>query len=81
MAIGSVLQTGITGIQRGVRGAADAADKIAKVGVDSNKKEDATNDITTAAVSLKQNELQVKASAKVVKAGSDILGSILDIKA
>ena len=81
MAIGSVLQTGISGIQRGIRGAADAADKIAKTGVDSNKKEDATNDIATAAVDLKQSELQVKASAKVVKAGDDMLGSLRDIKA
>jgi len=80
MAIGSVLQSGFAGIQRGVRGAADAADKIAKVGAESNK-DDATGDITDAAVGLKQNELQVKASAKVVKAGDDMLGSILDITA
>lgn len=80
MAIGSVLQTGISGIQRGIRGAADAADKIARTGVEPTD-DTATTDIADAAVNLKQNELLVKASARVVKAADDMLGSILDITA
>lgn len=82
--IGSVLQTGVNGIHRGIRGAADAADKIAKVGIEPTggkvSTDNATIDIADAAVSLKQNENLVKASARVVQAADEMIGSILDIK-
>jgi len=79
-AISSVMQTGVSGIQRGIRGAADAADKIAKTGIEPTN-DNATTDLADAAVNLKQNEHLVKASARVVKAADDMLGSILDITA
>ena len=81
--LGSVLQTGVNGISRGIRGAADAADKIAKAGTGKADgdidRDNSITDIADAAVSLKQNEFQVKASAKVVKAADEMLGTILDI--
>jgi len=77
--IGSVLQTGINGIQRGVRSANEAASDIAKIGIEPDN-DNATTDIADAAVNLKQSEIQVKASAKVVKAADEMIGSILDIK-
>jgi hypothetical protein len=78
--IGSVLQTGVNGITRGIRSADQAASDIAHVGVDSGN-DNATIDIADAAVNLKLSEIQVKASAKVVKAADDMLGTILDITA
>lgn len=77
--IGSVLQTGINGIQRGMRGANEAASDIAKVGIEPTG-DNATTEIADAAVNLKLSELQVKASARVVQAADDMIGSILDIK-
>lgn len=76
----SVLHTGISGIQRGIRGAAEAADSIAKTGIEPTN-DNVTTDIAEAAVSLMQNEHLVKASARVVKAADDMIGSILDITA
>lgn len=76
----SVLHTGISGIQRGIQGASEAASAIARTGIDPTN-DNVTTDIADAAVSLKQNENLVKASAKVVKAADDMIGTILDITA
>ncbi len=78
--IGSVLQTGINGIQRGVGQANQAASDIAKTGIDKSN-DNVTTDIAESAVDLKMSEIQVKASAKVVRAADEMLGTILDITA
>lgn len=85
MAIGpvtsvSVLHTGVSGIQRGIQGAAEAASSIARTGIEPTG-DNATTEIADAAVSLMQNENLVKASARVVKAADDMLGTILDVTA
>lgn len=81
MAIGSVsssnvLATGLQGLQGGVARANDAAGKIARAGTT-----DPDGDLTTPLVQLKSSELQVKASAAVVKSADDMIGTLIDIKA
>ena len=77
----SVLHTGVGGIQRGLRGAAEAADNIAKAGTDTGTGDNAIRDLTDSSVSLMQNDNLVKASAKVVKTADDMIGTILDVTA
>lgn len=80
MAIGSVspnslFATGVKGVQTGIAGANDAAGKIARLGTEQG------GDVATPVVELKQNELQVKASAAVIKSADEMLGTLIDIKA
>jgi flagellar hook protein FlgE len=76
--IGSLLNTGVAGIQKGLGDANRAAADIAKIGTRSASGEGATSDLTRAVVDLKSSELQVKASAQVVKTADDMLGSLID---
>ena len=76
--VGSLLNTGVAGIQKGLSDANRAAADIAKVGASSASGEDATSDITRAVVDLKSSELQVKASAQLVKTADDMLGGLID---
>ncbi|WP_428242810.1 hypothetical protein [Gynuella sp.] len=73
--IGSVLSTGVAGIQTGLANAEQAGQKIAEANIPEKpvNVEEALSDLTSA-----QN--QVQASAKVVEAGSQTIGSIVDIK-
>lgn len=81
MAIGpvsssSVLATGIQGVQTGMANANEAAGKIARLGTTEQD-----GDFVTPIVELKQSELQVKASAAVIKSADEMLGTLIDIKA
>ncbi len=76
MAINSVLGAGIAGIHKGQTTVAGAADRIAKL----NQSSQPAEDITQSAVDLQKGKVQVQASAKVVQAHSDMMGSLLDIK-
>lgn len=77
MAIGSVLNNGVMGIQKGFSQLNKASANIAQVSVS----EDPMKDITESAVDLLQGKVQVQASAKVLQTASDTIGSLIDIKA
>ncbi len=84
MAISSVMNTGLQGVTRGIQGMQRNADNIARMGIrDEQGDIQGVNsaDAAESMVGLKQNELQVKAAAEVVKTASDTIGTILDIKA
>jgi len=78
MSIISGLDHGIRGIQRGLEGATRNAAKIA-----SAEQAESSNlaDLAQPLVELKLNELQVAASASVVRRIDEGLGSLLDVKA
>ena len=81
MAIGSVtstglLNTGVKGVQTGLASANDAAGRIARFGTTEQD-----GDLATPIVDLKRSELQVKASAAVIKTADEVVGTLIDIKA
>lgn len=86
--ISPVISTGLQGLQQSIQGADKAATNIAKAG-EANQTDDAgnlqspsdSNDLTSSLVDLKVYSVSAKANAKVVEAGSNMLGSLLDIKA
>ena len=81
MAVGSVsstslLATGVQGVQTGMASANEAAGKIARFGTTEQD-----GDLATPLVDLKRSELQVKASAAVIKTADEMVGTLIDIKA
>jgi len=71
---GSILSTGLQGIQKGLQQASKAADEVAKAAsVDVGE-----TDLTGAAVDLAQAKLQVQASIMVAKRADEMLGSLID---
>jgi hypothetical protein len=74
----SALNSAIAGIQKGLSGARKNAAEIARAGTEENY---STEGFIKPAVELKQNSLQVQASAKVLKTVDDMIGSLLDEKA
>ncbi len=79
MDVGSISHNALLGINKGLNQANEASSKLASADQLSN--ESSTQDTITNIVELKQAELQVQASAKVAQTASDIIGSIIDIKA
>jgi flagellar hook protein FlgE len=78
--IDSVLATGVAGVQAGLGQAQQAADNIARSGT-TRPEGGALNSITEAVVDLKASEIQVKASAAVIKTADEMIGTLIDIKA
>lgn len=74
MMINSVLSAGMQGLQAGVNRANQAGGRIAQSSASSD-------DLAPPIVDLKISELQVKASANVIKAADQMLGALIDIKA
>jgi len=74
----SALNSGITGIQRGLNSAASNAAKIASA--DSFNSNNPAN-LAAPMVGLITDRLQIEASAKVVSAVDEMLGTLIDIKA
>jgi flagellar hook protein FlgE len=72
----SVLSTGVQGIQSGLNRANQAAGEIARSGTTEQN-----GDLAKSIVDLKSSELQVKASAKVIKTADDLLGTLIDTTA
>lgn len=72
--VSSLLSTGVHGIQAGLSRANQAASDIAHFGSE-------VNDLATPLVDLKLSELTVKASAAVIKAADETVGTLIDIKA
>jgi len=89
----SVLSAGLAGIQAGQSSAFEAAQKIATATVTAAPSDSSDSDTTTAtssggldaitegAVELVASEQQVQASAAVVKAADEVLGTLIDIDA
>ncbi|HEB92419.1 MAG TPA: hypothetical protein ENI94_02935 [Gammaproteobacteria bacterium] len=72
----STLQTGIAGINNGLDGIRRSATQIAHTDNTTNPA-----DTARALIDLRTNQHQVEASAKVVKAADEMLGSLLDERA
>ena len=70
--------SGLTGIRNGLGGIQKAASQIASK---ETMEGDSPNDLVESMVDLKVNRNQVSASAQVVKATDQMLGTLLDIKA
>lgn len=82
MAINSILSTAYQGIQTASQGVSEAASDIASQSVtDTTSESIESNDLVQSLVELKQSEIQFTANAKVISSASDLVGSILDIKA
>lgn len=76
VSVNSVLSSGVQGIQAGLNRANQAAGQIARSGTT-----DENGDLATPIVNLKASELQVKASAAVIKTADELLGTLIDTKA
>lgn len=74
---GNTWANGLAGIETGRRGLAQNAFDIARAPVAAQNGE--PDVVVDALLESKQNLTQVQASAKVVQAASDTIGSILDI--
>jgi len=72
----SILSIGTQGLQAGIGRVNQAAGQVARLGNMSG-----SSDLATAVVDMKANELQVKASASVIKTGDEMLGTLIDIRA
>jgi hypothetical protein len=76
MATQPLLNAGLQGVRDGLLRANDAATRIAGSGASGD-----LESITEAAIDLRAAELQVKASARVVDAAGQTLGTIIDVLA
>lgn len=78
MNISNVSLAGLAGIQKGLDNLNRDANGIAQ---SVTKGSQNTTDLAKSLVDLKVDQRQVEASAKVVKAVDDVLGSLIDINA
>lgn len=78
MSIDSVAALGLLGVQKGLQGASNSAATIASA--DQAASTD-MGSMTEALVALKQQEQQVAASAKTIKAADDMIGTLIDVLA
>ena len=67
--------SGLMGVRNGIESMQKAASEISNKGVGN------THDLAKSLVELKVSQLQVSASAEVVKAADDMIGTLLDIRA
>ena len=82
MQIDNILNTGVQGFQDATRRAGEAAQDIASQSVkDASSESINQNDLTSSLVDLKVAELDAKANAKVIESASDLVGTLLDVKA
>jgi len=79
--VDSVLSSGVSGIQRGIETAREAASDIARAGTVEPENAATVPDLAESAVKLIQSEQQVAASAAVVRTADELLGTIIDTKA
>lgn len=78
--INNTLAIGIQGVQDGMYGMENAARKIARAGVDGPQGSAQTgNSLIEPMIDLKLYQRSVEASAQVVKAADETLGTLLDI--
>ena len=96
MAVNPIMQSGINGIQAGLRGLNRTAQDIAELNVDEgsvrggagddgvtrpDRPTDKLSDAYEALVELKLHKRQVQASAKVIETADEVLGFLLDVRA
>ena len=78
--INNTLAIGIQGIQDGMYGMENAARRIARAGVEGPQgSAESGSSLIETIVDLKLYERSVEASAQVVKAADETLGTLLDI--
>ena len=76
--IGSVMNTGLAGVQRGNDMLNRSADQIAKANIPPEQ--GGPDELYTPITQQISGKHQVQASAKVIQAASDTLGTLIDIK-
>ncbi|HET6470499.1 MAG TPA: flagellar biosynthesis protein FlgE [Pseudomonadales bacterium] len=94
MAVPPILQSGLNGIQSGLKGMNRAAQDIADLNLDDRSNSASDNDVVKvdaspdrltdaveAIVDLRVHARQVQASAKVVATADEVLGFLLDVRA
>jgi len=79
MGVLSVQSEAVLGIQRGLDGMRKSATEIASA--DQLNRAGEGTDLEGSLLELQQNKVQVQASAKVVSAVEEVIGSIIDIRA
>lgn len=67
------INSALTGIYRGMQSAADNTTEVVNRSVGDGN-------VAEPLIGLKQDELQVQASAKALQTSNDMLGNLLDIK-
>jgi flagellar hook-associated protein FlgK len=80
MDVGSVVNQGLIGMQRSQNEIAKSAQQIASAGT-TERDNPAKNDLVEPLVNLKAQTHVFNASAKVVKAADETIGTLLNIKA
>ncbi len=75
----SIQSEAVQGIQRGLDGMRKNASEIASA--DQLNKAGKDTNLVGSLVDLEQNKMQAQASAKVVSAADEVLGSIIDLRA
>jgi len=73
---GSIVGSGLDGINKGFGIVGGVAEKIS----DLNQSEDQGADIASSLVDLQRGKLQVQASAKVLEAEGEMIGSLINLK-
>ena len=76
--VGSVVNAGIVGVQRGFTTLNSSADQIAKANLPPE--EGGPGELYTPITQQIAGKVQVQASAKVIQAGADMLGTLIDLK-
>jgi hypothetical protein len=76
LSVNSILNTGALGIRAGIEQADLGGSRLAGLGNSFD-----VSDVATALVEMKIGEIQVKASASVLKTADQMLGTIIDISA
>ena len=76
--LGGALSAGLAGIQKGEQQVTQAAQQVASA--NTTRPVTPNEDVADALVDQKQGQRQVEASAKVVEAYSQTIGSLVDIK-
>ncbi len=76
--VGSIMNSGVAGIQRGYDMLNRSADQIAKANI--APEDGGPEEIITPMVEQAIGKNQVQASAKVVETASETLGTLIDIK-
>lgn len=76
----SMLQTGVSGIQKGVQGLQESAQKVVSVTHTDEGSAGKNGQLYEGLIGLNVYEIQTKASAKVVKVADDLIGTLINIK-
>jgi len=79
MVVSSLFSSGLEGIQKGVQGMNQNAHRIANIGTEDGPQN--LGEIAGEMVGLKENQLQVEASAKVLEVNNEVLGTLINIHA